>query len=153
MSTDWTEASLVRHLREKETRILDAGSGREPLGPVVLVLPWPPTLNHRHIPVGRRLVTHPAVLDYRHQAELAISLQHRGYAPLTGRLAVRWEFHQHDHRRRDLDNLQKEVLDCCTRMRVYDDDSQIDAGSWQRIRGVEHPYIKLTITRLAEENA
>src|SRR5262245_38666487 len=139
MGQGWTAAALSKRLRENPgLRALDAGSQEEPLGPVVLVLPWPPTLNHRHVPTSNgRLVKAPAVRAYERQAELAIGVQHRGYAPLTGPLYVAWEFHQHDQRRRDLDNLMKGILDTCTRMKVFEDDSQIDGGSWHRIRHAE----------------
>ena len=127
------------------------GPGEEPLGPVVLVLPWPPSANHRLTPVGKgTLVRKPEVRDYGRLAELAIATQHRQQAALTGPLHTAWEFHQHDARRRDLDNLMKEIQDLCTKMQVWQDDSQIDAWSGRRFRGVAQPYIKLTITKLGQ---
>ncbi len=150
MAHGWTPALLSRRLRDNPAlHALDAGSAQEPLGPVTLILPWPPSANHRTTPVahGRTILTR-AVKEYKRQAALAILSQHRGYAPLSGPLRVHYDFHQQDQRRHDLDNLMKDIQDCCTAMHVWHDDSQIDYGSWQRHRGAALPYVKFLITKL-----
>src|SRR5262245_7042803 len=156
MSRAWTATSLARHLDKKPTRILDTGSGKEPTGPVVLKLPWPPTANRRLQPIiayrqdGRpypRQVKDPHVVAYCEEVQKAIALQHRGYGPLTGHLYAVWEFYA-GTQETDYDNLFKLIQDCCVAMQVIGDDKQIKEGRWKYVDNCEDVYVRLTLTRL-----
>ena len=57
---------------------------------------------------------------------MALLAAYRGAAPLRGRLELLVEVFPPDTRRRDLDNVQKALLDALQRAEVYLDDSQID---------------------------
>jgi crossover junction endodeoxyribonuclease RusA len=93
-----------------------------------LTLPFPPSTNRiwRSVCVRGR----PRVLLSREgrafrQAVREV-LQGQHVQALTGRLYVRMDAHPPDNRRRDLDNLQKSILDALQQAGVYLDDSQVD---------------------------
>jgi len=91
---------------------------------IVLRLPWPPSMNHYWRRVGNRTLISREGREYR---ERVISLcRQRAYATMTGRLAVMLMASPPDRRRRDLDNLQKPLLDALEHAGVYANDSQID---------------------------
>lgn len=87
----------------------------------MLLLPFPPSANRywRHAK-GRTYISKQA-LDYR--AAVAASTSRK--VPLKGELAVKLSFDYPDKRKRDLDNLCKQVLDAMQHAGVYEDDSQI----------------------------
>ena len=57
--------------------------------------------------------------------------------PIAGRLAVEVEVFPPDHRRRDIDNVVKALLDALQRGRAYADDSQIVRLSIEKHQPVE----------------
>jgi len=151
MFDGWTEGHVIKAMVRQGRPVVheEIWGSVEPVEPVVLVLPWPPSVNHRHVPVRRgKVVNSDAVETYKKLAKEKIGLQHRGYAPLTGRLHVRIEFYQPDDRVRDLDNLGKDPLDSCKDMHVYGDDGQIDWLEYKRFYDCGNPYIKLMIERI-----
>lgn len=90
-----------------------------------LELPYPPSVNHIWRRVGSRTVVSREGRRYR--KDVCAALAARGRAQrLEGRLAVRITVCPPDHRRRDLDNVQKALLDALAHAEVYRDDSQID---------------------------
>ena len=151
MFDGWTEAHVINAMvRQGRGVVPEALWGSvEPVDPVVLVLPWPPSENHRTTPIGwgKKILT-VETKAYRVTVKEKIGIQHRGYAPLSGPLHVVIEFHQADKRRRDVQNLSKDLLDVLTEMHVYSDDSQIDWLEHKRFRDCTQPYIQLTIARL-----
>ena len=89
-----------------------------------LELPFPPSVNHYYRRVGPRTLISREGRAYREQV---CSVLHRlGVKELPGRLAVVIEAHPPDRRRRDLDNMQKSLLDSLEKAGAYTDDSQID---------------------------
>jgi crossover junction endodeoxyribonuclease RusA len=67
----------------------------------------------------------------RHIAGLLLQV---GYKPLgEARIGIYIEARPPDNRRRDLDNLNKAMLDALQKANLYDDDSQID--DLQLVRG------------------
>ncbi len=93
----------------------------------VLELPYPPSVNHIWRRVGSRTVISREGRRYRRDvcATLAAMPGGRG-RPMEGRLALRITVCPPDGRRRDLDNVQKALLDALAHAGVYRDDSQID---------------------------
>lgn len=91
-----------------------------------LELPWPPSVNNywRH-GKGRVYVSDKGVA-YRADVWGRILEQHGRTPSRTGRVAVDIECFPPDRRKRDLDNLNKCLLDALTYCSVWDDDSQID---------------------------
>ncbi len=90
-----------------------------------LVLPYPPSVNHywRHFR-GRTLISRGG-RAYRQQVMTQCQGM-GGQPPRDGRLALAMDAFPPDRRRRDLDNIQKPVLDAMQHAGVYLDDSQID---------------------------
>lgn len=91
---------------------------------IELALPFPPSVNHYYRHVGARTLISRGGRAYR-DAVIAL-LRSRRSPPLTGRLQVSIQIHPPDRRRRDLDNVQKSLLDALQHAGVYADDSQID---------------------------
>ena len=88
-----------------------------------LELPYPPSINHYWRRVGPRTLISREGRRFRERVMgilAALRIQ-----PLMGRLAVRVEIYPPDNRRRDIDNVQKALLDAMQHGGAYGDDSQI----------------------------
>jgi Holliday junction resolvase RusA-like endonuclease len=85
-------------------------------------LPYPPSVNHYWRRVGPRTLISREGRRFRERV-LDI-LAARPVETLAGPLAVEMEVFPPDRRRRDLDNLQKAVLDALQHGGFYGDDSQ-----------------------------
>jgi Holliday junction resolvase RusA-like endonuclease len=90
---------------------------------VELELPYPPSVNHYWRRVGARTLISRGGRAFR-QAVCSI-LAAAGVHPLLGPLAVEVDVHPPDRRRRDIDNVQKALLDALQHGGAYCDDSQI----------------------------
>ncbi len=88
------------------------------------VLPHPPSVNHYWRRVGQRTLISREGRRFRR--EVCAILAGEKTEPLTGRLEVVIEICPPDRRRRDLDNVQKALLDALEHGGAYEDDSQID---------------------------
>ena len=88
-----------------------------------LELPWPPSVNHYWRRVGNRTLISRGGRAFRKRVCALLALQR--VRPLTGPLAVAVTLHPPDRRRRDIDNLQKALLDALQHGGAYGDDSQI----------------------------
>lgn len=88
-----------------------------------LELPYPPSVNHYWRRVGARTLISRGGRAFR-QTVCSI-LAARGVRPLDGPLAVDVTIHPPDKRRRDIDNVQKALLDALQHGGAYGDDSQI----------------------------
>lgn len=86
-------------------------------------LPFPPSLNHYWRRVGARTLISRGGRAFR--AAVCSHLAARRIKPLSGPLAVQIDVFPPDHRRRDIDNLQKALLDALQHGGAYHDDSQI----------------------------
>ena len=92
---------------------------------LMIVLPWPPTVNTYYRNVNGGAIISAKGREYRKAiAELAALHKWPKYG--AARLSVQIEAWMPDKRRRDLDNLLKSMLDSLTHAGVWDDDSQID---------------------------
>jgi Holliday junction resolvase RusA-like endonuclease len=88
-----------------------------------VTLPYPPSINHYWRRVGPKTLISREGRRFR-QRVVAI-LARLGVEALAGPLAVDVEIHPPDNRRRDIDNLQKALLDALQHGGAYQDDSQI----------------------------
>lgn len=88
-----------------------------------LELPYPPSVNHYWRRVGARTLISRGGRAFR-KAVCAI-LAARRVRPLDDALAIAIELFPPDHRRRDIDNALKSLLDALAHGGAYRDDSQI----------------------------
>jgi crossover junction endodeoxyribonuclease RusA len=86
-------------------------------------LPYPPSINHYWRRVGYRTLISREGRRFRER--VMQRLAERAVRPLAGPLAVEVDVYPPDHRRRDLDNVQKALLDALQHGGAYLDDSQI----------------------------
>jgi crossover junction endodeoxyribonuclease RusA len=86
-------------------------------------LPYPPSVNHYWRRVGARTLISRGGRAFR--MEVCSILAAHGIRPLDGPLVVEVAVHPPDRRRRDIDNLQKALLDALAHGGAYHDDSQI----------------------------
>ena len=96
---------------------------------MMITLPYPPSINHYYRRVGPRTLISREGREYRRAiCGLLASGDGSGIRkpPAGGRIALAMDAFPPDRRRRDLDNLQKSVLDALEHAGVYADDSQID---------------------------
>lgn len=91
----------------------------------MIVLPWPPSVNHYWRHVGAKVLISAKGRQYREA--VCWQAQHENWKVWGNkRLAVSIEAVMPDRRRRDIDNLCKVALDSLTHAGVWCDDSQID---------------------------
>jgi crossover junction endodeoxyribonuclease RusA len=91
----------------------------------MMVLPWPPSVNHYWRNVGGKMLISKKGREYREAVRFLAIAENW---PIHGskRLTVNIEAWIPDNRRRDLDNMLKAALDALTYAGVWEDDSQID---------------------------
>jgi crossover junction endodeoxyribonuclease RusA len=90
---------------------------------IELELPFPPSVNHLYRRVGfRTLISREG---RRFRKTVCARLAALGVRRLKGPLRIEIEVYPPDRRRRDIDNVQKALLDALQHGGLYDDDSQI----------------------------
>jgi crossover junction endodeoxyribonuclease RusA len=92
----------------------------------LLELPWPPTVNRYYRNVGFRTLISREGRAYRRHACALLGGNGPQKPPADGRIALAMDAFPPDRRKRDLDNLQKAVLDALQYAGIYRDDSQVD---------------------------
>lgn len=115
-----------------------------------LTLPWPPSINHYYRHVGPRTLISRQGREYR-RAICGLLAQTAGAGdepPRTGRLSLCMDAFPPDRRRRDLDNLQKPLLDALQHAGVYEDDSQIDLLLSRRRQRRDMGQVVVTVSDL-----
>ena len=95
-----------------------------------LTLPYPPRVNHYWRRVGPQTLISREGRTFRRNVCALLGGGGPRKPPTCGRIALAMDAFPPDRRRRDLDNIQKPVLDALEHAGVYADDSQID---------LEHP--------------
>ena len=88
-----------------------------------LELPYPPSVNHYYRHVGPRTLISREGRRYRER--VTADLKALGIESFSGALILRVEVYPPDRRRRDIDNVQKALLDALQHGGAYQDDSQI----------------------------
>jgi Holliday junction resolvase RusA-like endonuclease len=86
-------------------------------------LPYPPSINHYWRRVGSKTLISREGRRFRER--VVATLARLRVEALAGPLAVEVEIRPPDHRRRDIDNVQKALLDALQHGGAYADDSQI----------------------------
>ena len=100
-------------------------------------LPYPPSHNSYYRRVGHRTLISREGRAYRKRVVALLAPAGAGQEPPNdGRIALAMDAFPPDRRRRDLDNIQKPLLDALEHAGVYADDSQIDLLLTRR-QGVE----------------
>lgn len=114
---------------------------------IELKLPWPPSVNHYYFLVRNRKVIGKKGREYRAAVGL---LADPSIPPLEGPLKVEIEVYPPDRRRRDLDNLNKCVLDSLEKANIFLDDSQIEHLTLKKMSIIKGGELKVTITKLGD---
>jgi Holliday junction resolvase RusA-like endonuclease len=90
---------------------------------IELELPFPPSVNHYYRRVGPRTLISREGRAFREK--VCSALASLGVRPASGPLEVHVEVFPPDRRRRDVDNVQKALLDALEHGGAYRNDSQI----------------------------
>ena len=123
----------------------------EGVGRVRIELPWPPTVNTYYRHVGPRVLISKKGREYR-KLVAQMAMIHRWEKFGAKRLSVVIKAYPPDKRRRDLDNLQKSLFDSMQHAGIYDDDSQIDYFSIERMSQSKYGIVRIEIEeRIGEE--
>ena len=93
---------------------------------MLLILPWPPSVNHYYRQVGPRTLISREGRAFRRNVCALLGGGGSRKPPDRGRIALAMDAFPPDRRRRDLDNLLKCTQDSLAHAGVYEDDSQID---------------------------
>ena len=100
---------------------------------MIMSLPYPPSVNHYWRKWNNRMVISREGRAYRQEVQAVLATAGAGGGggdgkdpPDDGPLALAMDAFPPDRRRRDLDNIQKPLLDALEHAGVYQDDSQID---------------------------
>jgi crossover junction endodeoxyribonuclease RusA len=115
----------------------------------MIILPFPPSVNHYWRRVGNRTIISKAGREYRKRVMIE--------NPATtdpnkdDRLRVEIIAFQPDQRRRDLDNMLKAPLDALQACGAYHDDSQIDDLIIRRGYDKENPRLEAWITNIPRD--
>ncbi len=115
-----------------------------------IVLSYPPTANTLYVNKhGGRLLSKKG-REYCDLVTVTVWKEYRQLQRMTGRLRVNMAVRCPDHRRRDLDNVQKIVWDALGKAGVYVDDSQIDELHVYRGTITPPGYIAIVIRQIDE---
>jgi len=96
-------------------------------------LPWPPSINNYYRRNGSRYFITSKGIEFRMHTALAC-LNYRNEFDKDARLSVTIYAYPPDNRRRDLDNINKCLLDSLEKAQVFVDDSQIDELIMRRLK-------------------
>lgn len=113
-------------------------------------LPYPPSLNRYYAPFRGRPTITPVGRAYRQRVTEILTPQFEHIDNYATELQVWVEVMLPDRRRRDLDNLNKALLDAITHSGVWEDDSLIHDLRLVKV-GVERPgFVRLHIAEITK---
>ena len=98
-----------------------------------IALPWPPSANASWRCVSGRTLLTSRARTYRSTVKKLVAINRPPAAIREAHLAVELRASAPDRRRRDIDNIAKQILDALGHAGVYDDDSQIDRLTISRL--------------------
>lgn len=93
---------------------------------IKLTLPWPPSINHAKGIHNNKPYPTDELKKFKAEIFVVVREQHKGPGLGKSRLEVHIQAFAPDRRRRDLDNIQKVLLDALQAAGLFDDDEQID---------------------------
>ena len=112
---------------------------------LTLDLPYPPSINHYWRRVGQRTVLSREGRTFRKNVCALLGGGGPRKPPAGGRIALAMDAFPPDRRRRDLDNIQKAVLDGLQHAGIYEDDSQVDLLLTRRRQPVQGGRLEVRI--------
>jgi len=115
---------------------------------VVITLPYPPSINHYWRRVGPRTLISREGRAFRKNVCALLGGGGPLKPPAGGRIALCMDAFPPDRRRRDLDNIQKPVLDALEHAGIYVDDSQIDLLITKRCEPTKSGRLEVHIDEL-----
>ena len=90
---------------------------------IQLLLPYPPSVNHYWGQSGKHRFIGKKGREFRQAvAEACLEAQ---VSPLEGPLSVHIALYPPDHRKRDIDNVLKSLLDACEHAGCFENDNQV----------------------------
>ena len=98
------------------------------VGPIILRLPYPPSVNRYWRRLGNRTILSRAAREFRSRVKDLWYVQkwvYRRESLGSALVQVSLMIHPPDNRRRDLDNVLKAVLDAIEAAGIIEDDSQV----------------------------
>lgn len=107
-----------------------------------ITLPYPPSVNHYYRHHNGHVIISKHGREYR---KLVVDLMRDIGQPMQGRLSVKIDMHPPDARRRDVDNVLKPLLDALQHGRAFNDDSQIDRLTIERMPPIKYGYTVVEI--------
>lgn len=123
-----------------------------------LTLPWPPSVNHYWRNFRGRVVISQegrafredvrALLDPGAAATCQLGGNGPRKPPCGGRIALCMDAFPPDRRRRDLDNIQKSVIDAMQHAGMYQDDAQIDLLLTRRREVIKTGHVEIQLNEL-----
>jgi len=112
---------------------------------IKLNLPWPPSWNHIYGIGKGKVYKKQAAHDFALAVRVAIAKK-RGWEGFgLSRVEIDIQAYPPDRRKRDLDNIQKILLDSLQAVGVYKDDSQVDKITIQRGPAVPEGMVAIEI--------
>ncbi len=90
---------------------------------MTIELPYPPSINHYFKRRGNRTFIGSEGMQFRKR--VCIALMAANVNPMAGMLAMKVRAYPPDRRKRDIDNIQKPLLDALEKARAFYNDCQI----------------------------
>lgn len=117
---------------------------------LTLQLDLPPSVNTywRSVPSKGRVMVLLSERGRAYRRHVAHEVMAAGCPRMNGRLSVHIAMFPPDKRRRDLDNVQKALLDALEHAGVYEDDSQVDEIVIRRGELLAHGAVQVFITQI-----